>query len=987
MYEQNVTAVNGFAYGAINADIHVFGSGEPLYLLANWEPEPRSDPDWLRELPSRMLNARRAVVPFTRRDDELADLRRWRDNGPRLQVRWLHGPGGQGKSRLAAHFAAECAATGWKVVTALHGPDADPLQPGSQDLTVDGSHGLLLLIDYADRWRLSSLTWLLKNRLLHRIGVPTRILMLARGLDAWPALCAILDTHQAGTSSMHLPALSDRDDREAMFSVARDRFAGIYRLPGVLPDVPIEDPQFGLTLALHMAALVQVDAASHGLPSPAPGDGLTRYLLNREQLHWRRYGTRHRTMNQTVYTAALTGSLDRAHAVSVLRRLKIGPDPEQALADHSRCYPPDHPRRSTVLEPLYPDRLAEDFLALTVPGHTVDYPAQQWAPPIATNLLTTEPGTLTRSVTFLAHAADRWPHVGRQLLYPLLHRHPELALRAGGTALTTLAGVHQIELELLERLEPLLPAGPHVDLDIAAAAISTALTRDRLAKTTDPATRAGLHQTHATRLANAGRFEQALTATQDAVGIYRQLGAADAATYLPALAGALVDAGFCLIEMGRHRDSMGSSTEAADLYRTLVRADASHRGGLATALDNLGIAHTELNQPELALEPVREALEIRRALAEDQPSRYRTPLAASLINLGTLASRLGRRDDALAYTADAAAIYRDLTATDPDAYLPDLAMALANVATYTSEMGRLREAFGPAREALEIRRRLATANPGAYRPALAASLNSLGVLWSLAGRPDRALEPAEEAVIAYRSLAGTDPAAHEADLAGALTNLGIRRSEAGLADHALSPATEATEIYRRLAGADPATYLPGLAASLLNLAARHYDLDRPREAVVQASESVRILHQAAAGNPGAHLPDLATALTNLAAFLLEAGRPHEAIRPQRRALAIRRRLAATLPQAFLPGVANSLLNLGSVLAEAGRPGTAVRHTREAVTIYRRLSESDPDAYGSGLETALHNLAVQSRLVARRAAPSVSRARRLLSPAVHRRRSG
>ncbi len=89
---QNVSAVNGFAYEGIGADVHVFDNGLPLYLLANWQQEPAARSDWLLELPSRMLNARRAVVPFTGRSVELESLREWRDNGPRLAVRWLHGP-------------------------------------------------------------------------------------------------------------------------------------------------------------------------------------------------------------------------------------------------------------------------------------------------------------------------------------------------------------------------------------------------------------------------------------------------------------------------------------------------------------------------------------------------------------------------------------------------------------------------------------------------------------------------------------------------------------------------------------------------------------------------------------------------------------------------------------------------------------------------------------------------------------------------------
>jgi hypothetical protein len=174
---QNVTAVNGFAYGVIGADIHVFRSGLPLYLLANWQPEEAASPGWLRELPSRMLNAQCAVVPFTGREDDLARLRHWRDTGARLAVRWLHGPGGQGKTRLAVKFAAESAAAGWKVIVASHGPDADRPKPGSQDVRLAKAAGLLVIVDYADRWLLTNVTWLLKNPLLHQTSVMTRVLI------------------------------------------------------------------------------------------------------------------------------------------------------------------------------------------------------------------------------------------------------------------------------------------------------------------------------------------------------------------------------------------------------------------------------------------------------------------------------------------------------------------------------------------------------------------------------------------------------------------------------------------------------------------------------------------------------------------------------------------------------------------------------------------------------------------------------------------
>ncbi|MFD9420139.1 hypothetical protein ACFWC9_36390 [Streptomyces goshikiensis] len=107
---QTVRAEGGFAYGVIGADLHVFGDGTPLCVLENWRPPPHADARWLSELPSRMLNARYAVVDFTGRDDEVDELAGWRDEGPRLGVRWLHGPGGAGKTRLVAEFAARSVA-------------------------------------------------------------------------------------------------------------------------------------------------------------------------------------------------------------------------------------------------------------------------------------------------------------------------------------------------------------------------------------------------------------------------------------------------------------------------------------------------------------------------------------------------------------------------------------------------------------------------------------------------------------------------------------------------------------------------------------------------------------------------------------------------------------------------------------------------------------------------------------------------------------
>ncbi|MBO3742201.1 tetratricopeptide repeat protein [Actinoplanes flavus] len=989
VYAQQVTAVNGFAYGVQHADIHVFGNGQPLYLLANWPAEPASDPAWLGQLPSRMLNARRAVVPFIGRDADLTKLRQWRDTGPRLGVRWLYGPGGQGKTRLAAQLAAESLAAGWKVIAASHGSDADWPQPGSQDMTLAGTTGLLLILDYADRWLLSNLTWLFKNALLHQVGVRTRILMIGRSLDAWPAVKGILDTHQADTSGHRLPDLPPDHGRTAMFTVARDKFAAIYQqVPGTRPVDPahlytpsqLDDPdsEFGLTLAVHMVALVAVDAAAYGERPPEGIDALTQYLLNRERLHWARlyhdgttdtgsgYQTPPADMNQAVFTAALTGAMDRPTGVALLQRLTTGTDPEQLATDHTVCYPPtaDHsdPIAATVLEPLYPDRLTEDFLALTIPGHTLDYPTPDWAPTTATALLIQGPdeqnytGYLARAVTFLAAAADRWPHLGDNYLYPLLHQHPDLAIRAGGTALMTLAAIRDIDIGLLETLEPLLPDGPHVDLDIAAAAISTALTPHRLADTTDPAQQALLHHNHACRLDNAGRREQILGPAEEAARIYRRLAEANPDAHLPALAMSLNSLSLFLAKLGRWEQALGVSEEAVDIYRRLAEANPNvYLPDLAMSVNNLGMRLAELGRWEQALGVSEEAVRLRRPLAEANPNVYLPDLAMSVNNLGMRLAELGRWEQALGVSEEAVRLRRPLAEANPNVYLPDLAMSVNNLGMRLAELGRWEQALGVSEEAVRLRRPLAEANPNVYLPDLAMSVNNLGVCLSNLGRREQALGPAEETVGIYRRLAAANPDVYVPNLAGAVNNLGVRLAELGRWEQALGVSEEAVRLRRPLAEANPNVYLPDLAMSVNNLGVRLAEQGRWEQALGMSEEAVGIYRRLAAANPDIHLPNLAMSVNNLGMRLSNLGRWEQALSLTEEAVGIYRRLAAANPNAHLSNLAGTVNQLGLRLADLGYREQALGPVEEAVGIYRRLAAANPNAHLPNLAMSVNNL--------------------------------
>ena len=293
--------------------------------------------------------------------------------------------------------------------------------------------------------------------------------------------------------------------------------------------------------------------------------------------------------------------------------------------------------------------------------------------------------------------------------------------------------------------------------------------------------------------------------------------------------------------------------------------------------NNLSIRLSDVGDRAAALEAAREAVELYRGLAEASPAAYTPRLAASLNNLASFLSEVGERNEALVAAREAVELYRGLAEASPAAYTPDLAASLNNLASFLSEVGERNGALVAAREAVELYRGLAEAFPQAYTPDLATSLNNLAAFLSAVGEQDRALEAAREAVRLRRALAEASPQAYTPDLAGSLTNLANCLSEVGERNEALEAAREAVELYRGLAEASPQAYAPDLAGSLNNLAAFLSAVGERNEALVAAREAVRLRRALAEASPQAYAPDLAMSLNNLANRLSEVGKRNEAL--------------------------------------------------------------------------------------------------------------
>ncbi|MFF0312998.1 tetratricopeptide repeat protein [Streptosporangium sp. NPDC004379] len=965
-------------------DVIVYGGEEPY----RWAPWPAPAAPEARAQPSELLRAANALVGFTGRDALLARLRQWRDGDATLAVHLIHGAGGQGKTRLAHRVARLWQGEGWVALAAHHRRDRSvPAEFEVPDF--DGAAGVLVVVDYAERWETADLLTLLAD-MRARAGPAVRVLLLARPAGTWwQSLKGRIqrDMHLVPTREELAPLEQESGiTRRGLFTEARDRFAELLQMPGadgVAPPPALERHEaYRLVLTVHMAALAAVLAHDRGRPSPADPVQVSELLLARERDHWEAMSTPSRatplattadTMGQIVYTATLTGRLGYVDGKAALEQAGIDSTlaAGQLLKDHAVCYPPAgtpgpaHPEQRppagrggvTVLEPLYPDRLGEDYLALCTPGHSFDFPADPWAEEAPARLLAPPDGDqraqsgdgvavwVRQGLTTLIEASRRWPHLATTQLYPLLSAHPHLALHAGGAALAALAELETIDTTLLEAIESVLPAHRHIDLDIGIAAVADRLAKHRLAATDDPVTRARIHEDLAVRMSYAGLHARALTEGRQATRLWDHLARTIPYAYLPELAGSLINHAGRLAEVGRRADAVIFSEAAVGLYRELVSVD---RDAFLSELAGSLIDHVgrlaEVGRRSEALALSHEAVDLRRELVTVNRDAFLPNLALSLTNHAVRLAEMGRRSEALALSHEAVDLWRELVSANRDTYLPNLANSLTLRAVGLAEMGRGSEALALSHEAVDLWRELVTVNRDAYLPELADSLHNHAVRLAEAGRQAEALTLSEEALHLRRELVTVNRDAYLPNLALTLTNHANRLAEEGRAE-AVIHSQEALDLYRELVSVNRDAYLPNLATSLHNHANRLTEEGRQAEALTLSEEALHLRRELVSVNRDAYLPNLANSLTNHANRLAAVGRA-EAVTLSQEAVDLYRELVAVNRDAYLPNLATSLHNHALRLRELGRLAEAVTIFEEAVDLYGHLMTVNRDAHVS-----------------------------------------
>ncbi|MFF4223767.1 tetratricopeptide repeat protein [Streptomyces abikoensis] len=924
----------------------------------------RRAPRALPASPAALLEAGRAVVPFRGREELLSELRLWCEE-PGLDVRLVHGPGGQGKTRLALELTARLESDRSTVVWLRSDAKAEDMAALG-----DTAVALLVVLDYAET-RVEQLTALLTMVVARPVPTPFKVLLLARTADDdwWqPSRRANSDTRDLLEDLIETPLPPLEPHPEGRAEAYRDAVEHLalalqlvrgqehHTWPKVAATVTdavrrrpdrLDGPGLETALALHMTALADLlDEAVHAATSrsgattePAIGARpvavagrktvrVEQRLLDHESNYWESAAKQHplmpldeETRKDALAAAFLCGADTAYQAEALLGRISY-------LRDHGRAchraltgwiaalYPP---RDGKAWGSLRPDRLAEYFVGVRLTKN----------PDLAQDLLG---GGMT--------ADDRRPddltdaQIAQLLtVYARAAAHP-----AHRDALDE----HLTELCVRRRdvlTQPAIDVATHVE---RPRPLVSAL--DRLAD--EPgATPEGLLEL-ADRLPRPTHALGPLAAkvAERLVESHRERARGDAAG-LPGLALMLRRLTGRLGDVGRTREAYEATGESVGLYRRLAREDpAAHRPHLAAVLHNLSLTSRALGKREEALASAQGAVEIYRELRLARPDaqEFRTGLAHGLGALAQAEGELGRPEAALAAMDEEVGIRREAAEEDGDGALgPELAAALNNQAIWLVECGRVEEAVPVSEEAVTCYRFLAERRPDAFRNGVARSLSTYSNCLHLAGRPKAALAAAEEAVAIRRRLAGERPGAYLSDLALSVHSLAIDLAGAGRPDEALARAAEAVGLYRRLTEKEPNGFRHRLANSLNTYAHRLNDAGRPADAREAAREAVSLYRPLFTAEPGTFRADLAMSLDTLAGQLEETGRPEDALRAGEESVGLYRALVAQRPDVPLDDLASALTNLSRRLNTLGRPDEALAALDEVVSIRRRSVTADP----------------------------------------------
>jgi tetratricopeptide (TPR) repeat protein len=330
----------------------------------------------------------------------------------------------------------------------------------------------------------------------------------------------------------------------------------------------------------------------------------------------------------------------------------------------------------------------------------------------------------------------------------------------------------------------------------------------------------------------AGELRAALQTSNEAVARLRRV-----ALSRRDLAWSLLLRGGIRAALGHRSKALTDCQQAVELFRQRPAQQAAfYRTDLAVGLHELSIRYHDLGDFAQAIEVTREAEKIYRRLAASAPQIFTEDLASCLNSLSHHLYEAGRMKESVAATRKSIKLYRKVLSWRPEA-TSGLAVSLSTLAPRLSELGQPAKALQHAAEAVELYRREDDDPEG-----LATALHSLGTSLLDLERPAEAMPHLEEAVAIRRRRATSQPTKiHDVDLACSLVSLGKSLSEQSRYREALAKTRRGVRLLRGAMKGGGDFLRPRLAATLSNQAHQLRELGEPKAALKSAEEAMRLL--------------------------------------------------------------------------------------------------------------------------------------------------
>jgi tetratricopeptide (TPR) repeat protein len=822
-------------------------------LRPSFQPVP---PNLQNEPPSLPLRPEYGIVPFVGRDAELSGLRDW-CLASGSQVHLLTGPGGTGKTRLAAELCRAMSAVGW-VAGFLR--ERLAIEAVRRLSAVDES--VLIVVDYAES-RVDLIELLEEVDQFEVHGIQLRLLLIARNEGRW--------RDELTTKSFTTERLLGRAGKTALASLVRDRdstalaileafaaFADALSVQVAQPQVVTHFPEAEVILHAQAAALLSLleldsSASDSQVESTQPTKSPLLGLLHHEQRYWAANAAAHfttgppslRTQTRAVALASLMGATAESEAVEVASRL-----PELSDAASERKYEIAHWLRDLYPRPegewvggIQPDLLVAELLEVAFLG------ASDAADTAFRGL---QPDRARRVLSRLQRAC-----YDRPKLQPILRRAIASDLQVMTAAVASLereisfmlsaelaAAIRSASDDTVIRDSLLDEISNRADVlaEPAAALAERFLSKAR--REGDLLFTAHYSDQLGNWLSAMGNVDDAIAAAEEAVAIYRDMpqsgSAADVTSrrwpFYEGLAVATLHLANHLWAAGRHEEATDAGFESLQIWKHLSEKDPAHRGGFAASVASFSTQLWDRGWREQSVHYTEWSLSLLVEQAKTGSPDSIARFADALSNAAYRFKEVGRLDDAVLTQRRAAELFSQLAAANPGEFQPRHAEIVHNLGGILVAAGQLEEAFAAHEEAVDIYRPLVDIQFEVRSEKFMQLLDARFACATKLADPIAVIRAAEE-FIDFRTMDGF----LDVEAVEALATLGAALAQVGQYEQSLFIQKIALAPLRDLAHQEPDRHSAGLCLLLSNTLACHQHFGQGQESVEYAAEMVDIL--------------------------------------------------------------------------------------------------------------------------------------------------